>query len=34
MTAQNADQHRRSATENQVRLYDSFLGLFRSCVYL
>lgn len=34
MTAQNAEQHRRSATEKQVRLHDSFLGLFLCCVYL
>lgn len=34
MTAQNAEQHRRSATENQVQLRDSFRGLLLSCVTL
>lgn len=34
MTAQNAEQHRRSAIENQVQLRDSFLRLLLSCVTL
>lgn len=33
ITAQNAEQHRRSATENQVQLRDSFLRLLLSCVF-